>query len=120
VWLAWFLCLGLFAQQTAPKADNTRVNKSPGPTADQQKETEADRKLAQEIRKAVMDDKSLSTYAHNIKIVASNGTITLRGPVRSATEKTAIEAKAKQIAGVAAVDNALTIAPSTKKKTSKE
>ena len=116
---SWLFCLGLAAQQTPPKADNTRENKASGPTADQQKETEADRKLSQEIRKALVADKSLSTYAQNIKIISSNGTVTLRGPVRSTTEKAAIEAKAKQIAGVTAVDNALTIAPGTEE-TSKE
>ncbi len=56
-------------------------------------------------------DKSLSTYAHNVKIISQNGTVTLRGPVRSEDEKAAIEAKAKAVAGVTAVNNELTVAP---------
>ena len=52
-------------------------------TADQQKENAADRDLTKKIRQAVVGDKSLSTYAHNVKIVAQNGQVTLKGPVRS-------------------------------------
>jgi osmotically-inducible protein OsmY len=102
------------APQTAPKSDNTAVNKNTNPSADQQKETAADRTLSQQIRKAVVADKSLSTYAHNVKIISINGTVTLRGPVRSEAEKASIEAKAKQVAGVSAVDNQLTIEPERK------
>lgn len=96
-------------QATAP--DNTRANQEPGKTADQQKENASDRELARQIRKALVSDKSLSTYAHNVKIIATNGLVTLRGPVRSEDEKAAIEAKAKAIAGVTDVRNELTIAP---------
>ena len=53
-----------------------------------------DRDLAKRIRSAIMDDKSLSTYAHDVKIVAQDGKVTLKGPVRSDEEKSAIEAKA--------------------------
>jgi hyperosmotically inducible periplasmic protein len=98
-------------QQTAPAPDDTRVNKEPGRTADQQKENASDRELARQIRKALVSDKSLSTYAHNVKIVATNGLVTLRGPVRSEEEKAAIESKAKAVAGVTDVRNELTIAP---------
>jgi len=103
---------GVFAyQDQPPKPDNTRANRDGGDTADQQAMNKADRQLTQQIRKSVMDDKSLSTYAHNIKIVSQNGTVTLRGPVRSEEEKAAIEGKAKAVAGVSAVDNELTVAP---------
>jgi hyperosmotically inducible protein len=69
-------------QQTAP--DNTKKNKDQtSPTADQQKINPSDRAITQKIRKAVHDDTSLSTYAHNIKIIAQDGKVTLRGPVRS-------------------------------------
>ena len=46
-----------------------------------------------------MKDKSLSTYAHNVKIVTQDGQVTLKGPVRSEDEKKAIEAKATEGAG---------------------
>src|SRR4026209_1120319 len=51
-------------------------------TADQQKENTTDRQLTQKIRHALMQDKSLSTYAHNVKVIAQHGQITLKGPVR--------------------------------------
>lgn len=101
------------AQQTPP--DNTKVNKADrakgAVTADQQKENAADRDLTKKIRQAVVGDKSLSTYAHNVKIVTQNGQVTLKGPVRSEQEKTAVEAKATEIAGAGKVTNEITVAP---------
>ena len=74
----------------------------------------ADRELARKIRKSVVDDKSLSTYAHNVKIIARDGTVTLRGPVRTEAEKEEIGKKAIAIAGMAKVTNELEIAPPKK------
>ena len=71
----------------------------------------SDRDLAKKIRQAVVGDKTLSTYAHNVKIVAQDGQVTLKGPVRSEAEKTAIEVKATEIAGAGKVTNDITIAP---------
>jgi len=104
----------LYAQDKPVKPDNTRVNREGGQTADQQGMNKDDRQLTQQIRKSIMDDKSLSTYAHNVKIISQNGTVTLRGPVRNEDEKAAVEAKAKAIAGVTAVNNELTVAPKSK------
>jgi osmotically-inducible protein OsmY len=70
-----------------------------------------DRDLTKRIRSAIVDDKSLSTYAHNIKILAQDGKVTLKGPVRSEEEKSAIEAKATEIAGTGNVINQLEVAP---------
>jgi len=98
-------------QQTAP--DNTKKNKDQtSPTADQQKINPSDRAITQKIRKAVHDDTSLSTYAHNIKIITQDGKVTLRGPVRSEEEKNSLQAKAVTIAGQENVTNQLEIAPS--------
>jgi len=62
------------------KPDNTAVNKrdqNPGEaTADQQKMNAADRDNTAKIRRSVMADKSLSTHAHNVKIISQNGTVT--------------------------------------------
>jgi hyperosmotically inducible periplasmic protein len=101
--------LGLGWAQQAPAtsgqepADNTKVNQRDRdqnePTADQQKENGSDRALAQQVRRALVKDKSLSTYAHNIKVIAQNGVVTLKGPVHSDQEKQAIEAKAAEAAG---------------------
>lgn len=78
-------------------------------TADQQKNNKTDRELTQNIRKAVMADKSLSAEAHNVKIVSRNGTVTLRGKVKSDDEKKAIEDKATQVAGTGNVTDDLTV-----------
>lgn len=124
VLLAQFVLLGslgmLWAQQDTttnqdqPAADNTKVNQrdrnKSEPTADQQKETPADRQLTQQIRKALVKDKSLSTYGHNIKIVTQNGMVTLKGPVKSDEEKQAVEAKAAEIAGSDKVTSEIQVA----------
>ena len=46
-----------------------------------------------------MADKSLSTYAHNVKIIAEDGNVTLKGPVRSEREHQKIDNIAFQVAG---------------------
>ena len=111
------LVAGAAGAQTAP--DNTKVNKKDRAegaiTADQQKENAPDRELAAKIRKAIVDDKELSTYAHNVKVVVMDGKVTLKGPVRSETEKTSVVAKATEIAGKENVTNSLTIAPDKSK-----
>ena len=96
-------------------ADNTKVNtrdRAKGAvTADQQKENAADRELAKKIRAAITDDDTLSTYAHNVKVIVRDGKVTLKGPVRTAAEKTAVAAKATEIAGKDHVTNSLSVAP---------
>ena len=103
------------AQQAPPAADNTRANErdrnANEPTADQQKENRSDRDITQQIRRSIMKDKSLSTDAHNVKIVTENGQVTLKGPVRSEKEKRAVEAKAADVAGENNVSNELDIKP---------
>ena len=101
------------AQQPAP--DTTKVNQrdknKAQPTADQQKENQPDREIARQIRRSIVQDKSLSTYAHNVKIIAQNGMVTLKGPVRSDEEKAAVEAKAAEIAGKDGVTSQLEVKP---------
>ena len=105
----------LSAQQSAAPADNTTVNqrdRNPNePTADQQKNTPSDRDITKQIRQAIVKDKSLSTYAHNVKVITQNGQVTLKGPVRSDEEKRAIEAKATEIVGENKVTSELDIKP---------
>jgi hyperosmotically inducible protein len=80
-------------------------------TADNQKNNKADTALTAEIRKAIVADKTLSTAAHNIKIVTANGIVTLRGKVESDEEKTTIASKAKDLAGATNVVDDLTVSP---------
>ena len=107
------------AAEDKPKADNTAVNKrdqTPGAaTADQQKMNAADRNLTAKIRKAVMADKALSVYAHNVKIISQDGTVTLKGPVRSEDEVKSIVSKATAVTGGAdKVINQLSVQPASK------
>jgi osmotically-inducible protein OsmY len=99
------------AQQTRP--DNTQVNKrdrAPGqPTADQQTNTKSDVAITRDIRRAIVNDKSLSTYAHNIKVITQHGAVTLKGPVLTDEEKKVVEAKATEVAGAGHVTNAISI-----------
>jgi hyperosmotically inducible periplasmic protein len=96
-------------------ADNTKVNQrdrnQAEPTADQQKENKSDRELARQIRRALVQDKALSTSAHNVKVIAQNGMVTLKGPVKSEDEKQAVESKAAQIAGTDKVTSEIQVAP---------
>jgi hyperosmotically inducible protein len=101
--------------QSHPQLDNTGVNKQDraqgGVSADQQNNNRGDRDLTQQIRKSVMADKSLSTYAHNVKIITQNGTVTLKGPVRSDDEKKSLIAKAEAVAGQGKVTDELSVKP---------
>jgi len=104
--------------QDPPAQDNTKVNKrdrsKTAPTADQAKNTVNDREIMQKIRKAVMDDKSLSTYAHNVKIISQKGKVTLKGPVRSDEEKTTVAKLATDVAGAGNVTDEITVQPPKK------
>jgi len=103
------------SQQAPPAPDNTKVNERDRsqnePTADQQKDNRSDQDITQQIRQSIMKDKSLSMYAHNVKIITQNGQVTLKGPVRSEDEKRAIEAKATEVAGENKVTSQLDIKP---------
>jgi hyperosmotically inducible periplasmic protein len=97
------------------KPDNTKVNerdrKPSEPTAEQQKNNSSDLERTRLIRRAIVGEKGLSVYAQNVKIITRNGTVTLKGPVRSEEEKKTVEQKAVEIAGAANVKNELEIAP---------
>lgn len=97
--------------QTAPDNTGRNVRDRSGTTLTpgDQSESQADRTLTQQIRQAVVGDDSLSTTAKNIKIITTDGVVTLRGPVNNTHEKEKIQAKAQQIAGVNRVDNQLEV-----------
>jgi hyperosmotically inducible periplasmic protein len=95
--------------QTAP--DNTRQNKDHATTADSQSNASADRTTTAKVRKAIMADKNLSTYAHNVKIITSNGQVTLKGPVKSEEEKQQIASDASAVVSPESITNQLTVKP---------
>jgi osmotically-inducible protein OsmY len=96
--------------------DNTKSNKmdasNRSAVSDKQTNDAADLDLAKRIRQSIMDDKELSTYGHNVKIVAVNGTVTLNGVVRNSDEKIQIGRKATDIAGAGHVVDELKVAAS--------
>jgi hyperosmotically inducible protein len=94
------------------RVDNTAVNArdiSGAPTPMDQGEGRADLETTQHIRQALMADDSLSLDAKNIKVITKNGTVTLRGPVKSREERASVEAKAWHVAGLNDVDDRLDI-----------
>ncbi|MGZ5565392.1 MAG: BON domain-containing protein [Limisphaerales bacterium] len=46
-----------------------------------------------------------------MKVITQNGQVTLKGPVRSEEEKSAVEAKAAAVAGEGKVTSELTVKP---------
>jgi hyperosmotically inducible periplasmic protein len=102
------------AGQSPTSPDNTGMNRADRNgdqrTADQQKDR-SDRDLTQQIRRSITADKSLSTDAHNVKVITRGGQVTLKGPVQSESEKRTIEAKAAEVAGEDKVTSELAIKP---------
>ena len=113
---------GLVMAQDAPKmaaADNTKVNKrdrkKAEPTADQGKNNKSDLETARQIRRAIVADKSLSVYAHNVKVISQHGKVTLKGTVHTDAEKSSIGEKATTVAGADNVTNQLLVKGDAKK-----
>ena len=119
LWLSLAVASPVLAQQPPTKSteaapDNTKVNKAGEINAASQKNGKNDLALTRDIRRSIVADKGLSTYAHNVKVVSENGFVTLKGPVRSEEERKIIVAKAVDVAGKDRVANELTVAPETK------
>ena len=97
------------ADENQADADNTAKNQrdrsGETKTSGDQSNSPEDLKTTQAIRKALMKDSSLSMTAKNIKIITADGQVTLRGPVKSADEKSRIDQLAKGSAGKAKIDN---------------
>ena len=112
--LASAAALALSSAAWATDADNTAKNQRDKDgstlTVFDQGESAEDRRITASVRELVVKDDSLSTDAHNIKIITVAGAVTLRGPVASAAEKASIESKAKQVQGVTKISNQLEVA----------
>jgi osmotically-inducible protein OsmY len=94
---------------------NRQNRKSAQPNADQAKNNKSDIQIMRDIRRAIVKDKSLSTYGHNVKVIAKNGQVTLKGPVHSDDEKNAIQKDAESVAGDGKVTNEITVKGDAKK-----
>lgn len=114
-WISYPTVVLCLAVAMAQPPDNSKVNKRDdgkgAPTAGAQSNAKADLELSRNIRREITREKALSVYAKNIKIVARDGAVTLRGPVRSEEEKRLIDTIAKRFAGEPKVDNQLEIVP---------
>ncbi len=92
--------------------DNTAVNKrdrdSAAKTPLDQNENKLDIGITADIRKRVVDTK-MSVNAQNVKIITQDGKVTLRGPVKTADEKSRIEEIARSVAGENNVDSQLEV-----------
>ena len=100
-------------------ADNTGINKrdraEEALTPGDQGNNETDRELTRKIRRALTSNDQLSMTAKNIKIVAADGKVTLRGPVKTSAEREQIAALA-QLASGGLVDNQLEVKQSAEEK----
>jgi hyperosmotically inducible protein len=98
-------------QGVSVQPNNSAINKRDASatevTAQDQGSSKRDIRLTRNIRKAVMKLKDFSADAKNVKIISINGVVTLKGPVKSLTEKNEIERIAKRIAGADKVENQL-------------
>ncbi len=97
------------AQDATPPADNSAHNKHHAKTADNQPDAQADRLTTANIRKAIIADKGLSTYAHNVKIITRDGAVTLKGPVKSDDEKQKVASAAATVVSQDKIVDQLTV-----------
>ncbi|GAB2877107.1 hypothetical protein GCM10027046_01160 [Uliginosibacterium flavum] len=93
-------------------ANNTGINKRDRDDATltpmDQMNNSSDLKITQEIRQALVKGE-FSMDAKNIKVIARNGAVTLRGPVRSAAELERINVMVKAMPGIKSIDNQLQV-----------
>jgi hyperosmotically inducible protein len=89
--------------------DNSSQNKAHIETADNQPNSKADRQITAKIRKAIVSEKDLSTYAHNIKVITVNGQVTLKGPVQTEDEKQKVASIAANVVSPDKIVNDLTV-----------
>ncbi|HEY4257666.1 MAG TPA: BON domain-containing protein [Candidatus Udaeobacter sp.] len=90
-------------------ATNERDRSGDTKTSGDQSNSSADLKITQAIRQALMKDDQLSMTAKNIKIITANGQVTLRGPVKTAQEKSKIDQLARSAASGAKIENQLDV-----------
>jgi osmotically-inducible protein OsmY len=111
--IAAFGLMALAADDKKVLPDNTAKNQrdrsSQTKTSGDQSNSPADLKITAAIRRAVMKEGGLSVTAKNIKIITAGGQVTLRGPVKTAAEKTKIDQLAKSAAPGATIDDQLEV-----------
>lgn len=104
-----FLTSSAIAQDSSKQPDNSSQNKNQGKTADSHFDPKADRLMTANIRKAIIADKGLSMYAHNVKIITHAGAVTLKGPVKSDDEKQKVMTDAASVVSQDKITNQITV-----------
>jgi osmotically-inducible protein OsmY len=102
-------CCLAWAPAYSQATDNSGQNKDHSATADNQSNAKSDRDTTADIRKAVIADKDLSMYAHNVKIITRNGHVTLKGPVKSEQERQQVLTDASSVVAKENIDDQLTV-----------
>jgi hyperosmotically inducible periplasmic protein len=77
-------------------------------TPGDQGENQQDLEITRRIRRAITSNDQLSQDAKNVKVITTNGKVTLRGPVASDQERKTIESIVQQVQG-ATVDDQLEV-----------
>ena len=103
------MALPMAAQDTQNAPDNSAHNQTQKTTADNQSNAAADRQMTANIRKAIIADKGLSLYAHNCKIITRDGSVVLKGPVKSDAEKNQVAQDAASVVSADHITNKLTV-----------
>ena len=106
---AIFVCLCGVPAVEGQAPDNSQQNQGQAPTAQSQSNATTDRQTTANVRKAIIADKNLSLYAHNVKIITRGGQVTLKGPVKSEDEKQQVATDAASVVSSGKVDNQLTV-----------
>lgn len=100
----------LLAQSSPTQApDNSAQNKNHVETADNQASSKDDRQITAKVRKVIVGDKDLSTYAHNVKVITVHGEVTLKGPVQTEDEKQKVASLASTVVSADKIVNDLTV-----------
>jgi len=102
-------------ETSPPTADNTAINQRDASGATKtpidQDENQADITRTAEIRKKILDQPDMSVNAQNVKVITSQGKVTLRGPVDSDAERGIVVRIATEVAGADNVVNELEVTP---------
>ena len=96
-----------------PAADNTdrndRDRSGSTLTPMDQSNAQGDIDLAAAVRRAIVEEDRISTTGKNVKVIAKDGEVTLRGPVESEDEKAHIAETVRAVPGVTTLDDQLEV-----------
>lgn len=90
-------------------AANQRIIDANGLTAQNQSGLEKDIDVTTRIRQELVNDKTLSTYAKNVKIIVLKKGITIKGPVNTIAERDRIVNVANGVAPQMKIYNQMTV-----------